>query len=206
MKKLILTLTTLAVILVGTTTFANAATNNTAVTVLNTIGNFNKIEVRGNVEVIVATGDKNEVTVNNNYYAENALVQGKDGVLRISSYGNDKLVVYVKAADLRAISAFDNAVVKSDGRLSAIQLDVTLSNNAYAALNLDNFVANVTVNDNAKAEVTGSATDFSLNYSATSTITRSSFVADNISETKIVAPQVIAKAAQKTDDLVIVED
>jgi len=205
MKKFILTLITIVVAIVGTTTFASAATKNNATTVLNTIGNFNKIEVRGNVEVIVATGEKNEVTVNNHYYAENALVQGKDGVLRISSYGNDKLVVYVKAADLRSIAAFDNAVVKSDGRLSAIQLEVALSNNAYASLNLDNFVASVTLNDNAKIDVTGFATEFALNYSATSTIARSNFVADNISETKIV-PQVVAKAAQKTDDLVIVED
>jgi hypothetical protein len=206
MKKLILTLTTIAVIVTGTTTFANAATKNNVVTVLSNTGNINKIEIRGNVEVIVANGEKDQVTVSNNYYAENALVQGKDGVLRISSYGNEKLVVYIKAADLRSITAFDNAVVKSDGRISAIDLKVTLSNNAYAALNLDSFAANVTLNDNAKADVSGFATELALNYSTGSTINHSSLVADNIAETKI-APQVIAKAATKsTDELVVVED
>ena len=205
MKKLILTIALIASAVVGTTTFANAAVKNNVVTVLN-IGNINKIEVRGNVEVIVANGEKDEVTVNNNYYAENALVQGKDGVLRISSYGNDKLVVYVKAADLRAIAAFDNAVVKSDGRFSAIDLQVSLSNNAYAALNLDNFSANITVNNNAKADLSGFVTEASLNYSAGSTINRSAFLAENIYESKI-APQVIAKAATKsTDELVVIED
>jgi hypothetical protein len=206
MKKLIFTIATVLVATVGTTTFANAATKNNVITVLNNTGNINKIEVRGNVEVIVANGQKDEVTVSNNYYAENALVQGKDGVLRISSYGNEKLVVYVKAADLRSIAAFDNAVVKSDGRFSAIDLQVTLSNNAYAALNLDNFSANVTVNDNAKADVSGFTTEFSLNYSAGATVNHAGFVAENISETRI-APQVMAKAASKsTDELVIVED
>src|ERR1700744_3813671 len=147
MKKLILTLTIIVAATVGTTTFANAAVKNNAAIVLSNTGNINKIEVRGNVEVIVANGEKDKVTVNNNYYAENALVQGKDGVLRISSYGNDKLVVYVQAADLRSIAAFDNAVVKSDGRFSAIDLKVALSNNAYAALNIDSFTANITLND-----------------------------------------------------------
>lgn len=206
MKKLIFTIATVLVATVGTTTFANAATKNNVITVLNNTGNINKIEVRGNVEVIVANGQKDEVTVSNNYYAENALVQGKDGVLRISSYGNEKLVVYVKAADLRSIAAFDNAVVKSDGRFSAMDLQVTLSNNAYAALNLDNFSANVTVNDNAKADVSGFTTELSLNYSAGATVNHAGFVAENISETRI-APQVMAKAAAKsTDELVIVED
>src|ERR1700712_4343976 len=102
MKRIILTLTTIVAIILTTVTFTNAAINN-PVTVLNNVGNINKIEVRGNVEVYVSNGDKDQVTVNNNYYAQSALVQDENGVLRISSYTTDKLVVFVSATDLRSI-------------------------------------------------------------------------------------------------------
>ncbi|MDB5009813.1 MAG: hypothetical protein JWQ06_602, partial [Mucilaginibacter sp.] len=87
MKKTILTLITMTVVVLGTTnfTYADTATTNKATT-LTHVGSINKIEVHGNVEVYITNGKKDEVTVNNNYYAENALVQDEDGVLRVSSY------------------------------------------------------------------------------------------------------------------------
>src|SRR5476649_2745210 len=130
MKK-ILTIIALTVAVLGT---ANAATKNTVVTVLSNVGTFNKIEVHGNVELVVANGDKNAVEMNNNYYAESALMQNDNGILRITSYNTQKLVVYVTANDLRSIAAYDNASVKSDGKLSLITLDVELHNTAYAGL------------------------------------------------------------------------
>jgi hypothetical protein len=186
MKKIILTIATIAVAIIGTTTFTYASVKNNVQTVLSNIGNIDKIEVRGNVEVYVSNGIKDEVTVNNNYYSESAFVQDQNGVLRISSYTAQKLVIYVSAKDLRSIDAYDNSVVKSDGRLSLINLDVNLHNKAYAVLNLDNYAANITVNDQAKADLTGSITEYSLTYSNTSTVNRAALVAENTSETKVM--------------------
>jgi hypothetical protein len=195
MKKLIFTLTTIVAVVIGTTNFTYATDKNITQTTLTNIGNINKIEVHGNVEVIVANGAKDEVTVNNNYYTESAFVQDKEGTLRIASYKAEKLVVYVTASDLRSIVAYDNATVKSDGRLSLISLDVNLYNNAYAGLNLDNYAANVTVNDQAKADLSGNVFEYDLTYSIGSSVNRTSLVADNATEKKIL-PKVAPK--QKT--------
>jgi len=189
MKKLILTITAVALLVVGSAKFTSA----NAATVLSNISTFSKIEVRGNVELVVATGDKNKVELNNSYYAENAMVQAENGVLRISSYNVTKLVVYVTAADLHAITAYDNASVRSDKRLSLIDFEVTLNNKATATLTLDNFVANVTVNDQAKATLTGNVTEYSLNYSQSSVVNRIGLVAENSTETLAVPFKAAAK-------------
>jgi len=127
MKKSILFLIAITLVVLGSVNFTYAAANSNDTTVtLSAIGAFTKIEARGNVQVMVATGDKNAVTVDNNYYAESELVQVESGVLRITSYSAEKLVVYVTAKDLRSIAAYDNAIVKTDGKIALISLDVTL--------------------------------------------------------------------------------
>lgn len=187
MKAKILTLLVITVVVSGTSNFTYAAAKTHKEITLTHIGAINKIEVHGNVEVYISNGSKDEVTVNNNYYTESALVQDDNGVLRISSYKAEKLVVYVTANDLHAITAYDNASVKSDGKFAAIELNVNLYNHAYAGLNLDNYAANITVNDQAKADLTGNITEYNLSYSHSSTVNRSELVAINVSEA-VAAP------------------
>jgi hypothetical protein len=185
MKTRIVTLITLATIALSisvahATTLNNSNNNITAVNVA--VNNISKIEASGNVEVYIVNGDKDEVKVYDKYYEQNALVQGKDGVLRISSYAKDKLVVLVTVADLRAITAYDNAVVKSYGKLSAIELTVNLNNNASAQLNLNVFAANFTVNDRSTANLSGNVNDYNVNFSQSSTINKTELVAANTTE------------------------
>jgi hypothetical protein len=200
MKKSIFTVIAIAVIALGSVSIASAKSNDTTIT-LSTIGAFTKIEAHGNVEVIVSTGSKNAVTVHNDYYAENALVQTENGVLRITSYKAEKLMVYVTAKDLQSILAFDNAVVKSDGKLALISLDVTLNNTAYASLNLDNYAADITVNDQAKADLTGNVTEYNLNYSYSSSVNRYGLVADNATE--VVSTPYSAPKHKHHSDIII---
>ena len=156
MKTQILSIFTTLVLVLGIagSTFAAAADKDN-VTVLNHISQINKIEVRGNVELYISDGKADEVKIYNKYYSESALIQSQDGVLRISSYKAEKLVVWVTANDLRAISVYDNAIVKSFGSFSQIELDVDLHNNALANLDLEVFSANVAVYDNGKANLKG---------------------------------------------------
>ena len=169
-------------------TYAAKAKTNDEVTVLNEVNNINKIEASGNVEVYITNGDKDQVKVYNNYYAQNALVQDKDGVLRISSYNTDKLVVLVTVSDLRSITASDNAAVKSYGTLSAIDLNVNLKDNASAQLKLNSFAADITVSDHAKADLTGTVNDYNLNYSPSSSVNRSELAVVNKTEMIIKKP------------------
>src|ERR1700712_3947469 len=158
MKSQIITLFAALTLGFATVTTANAATKNSETAVVLTgISAINKIEVHGNVQLYVSDGATDQVKVYNKYYGESALVQNKNGVLRITSYKAEKLVVWVTANDLRSISAYDNAEVKSFGKLSKIELDVYLHNNASAKLNLEAYNANLTLNDHSQGDLTGTA-------------------------------------------------
>jgi hypothetical protein len=190
MKTKILSFVTIAAIVLGLSnnTFAatkdSAAKNNNEVsTVLTNVSKINKIEVRGNVELFVTDGANDQVKVYNRYYAESALVQSQKGVLRISSYSAQKLVVWVTADQLSAITAYDNAEVKSFGKLSPIEMDVTLHDNAYAKLDMNGYSANITLNNRAKADLTGNVTECNLKYDHSTTVNSTNLVADHMVKT-----------------------
>jgi hypothetical protein len=195
MKTQIVTIFAALVLSAGIAKAANTVpVKNATYTVVNDISNINKIEVYGNVELYISDGSKDQVKVYNKYYSESALVQSHNGVLRISSYKNEKLLVWVTANDLQSISAYDNSEVKSFGNLSKIEFDVDLHNSASAKLNLDAFSANVTVNDHAKADLSGSANEFTLNHNVASSVNDYNFAAEHFTDNKTGVP------ATKNDD------
>jgi hypothetical protein len=185
MKKNILTIAAIIALAFGVSKTVNAApkTNAVVVTTLSNISRISKIEIHGNVEVYVSTGANDQVKVYNKYYAETALVQSQNGVLRITSYTNQKLVVWVTANDLRNITAYDNAEVKSFGNLSSIDLEVNLHNTASASLNMDAYHAKINVDDHAKLNLEGNADDCSLTYSRSSTVNGLNFASTNLVKT-----------------------
>ncbi len=190
MKATILTLIA-AVILTATaaTTKATAATTTEPIT-LTGIKSISKIEARGNVEVYITNGTKDGVKVYDTaYYASNALVQVEEGTLRITNYDKTKkLLVEVTVTDLRNVTAYDNAVIKSD-KLAMVDLSVDLYNNAYAGLQLDNYAASINVNDQAKADLSGDVMEYSLIYSYGSTVNRTELAATNGTKNRVAAPE-----------------
>jgi len=188
MKTKFLNLIKLVTLTIATTsaTFANTKTNNN-VTVLENAKPITSIEAHGNVEIYITNGDKDGVKVFDEYYNQNALIQNENGVLRVSSYKAEKLVIEITVTDLRAISASDNVIVKSFGRFSSLDLAVELNNNAIAELNMDAFAAKFTINDRAKADISGTIEDYQLNYSRSSTVNRTYLAAANRIE-KITTP------------------
>ncbi|MFI5161044.1 MAG: GIN domain-containing protein [Sphingobacteriales bacterium] len=159
-----------------------AATSTEEATTLAEVTKINKIEIHGNVELFVSDASNDQVKVYNKYYTNNAMVQDQDGVLRISSYATQKLVVWVKVSDLSKISAYDNAEVKSFGKLSAIQLDVKLYNNAKAQLDLDSYSATISLNDYAKADLTGTVTTGIIRYDKSSYLNITNLSAANVAK------------------------
>jgi len=194
MKTAIITIFSALVLVSGianSTYAATAKNDNNTYTVLTDISAINKIEVHGNVELYVSDASSDQVKVYNKYYSESALVQSKNGVLRITSYKAEKLVVWVSANDLRSISAYDNAEVKSFGNISKIEFDVDLHDNASAKLNLEAYSANVTVKDNAKADISGSADRYNLIRNVSATINSSNFTATHFNDNRIGLPVAI---------------
>lgn len=189
MKTTIFSFVTIAAIVLGIGTSAIAATKNDSAakdkevsTVLTNTSKINKIEVYGNVELYLSNGQSDQIKVYNRYYAESAMVQNQKGVLRISSYSDQKLVIWVTAEDLRSLTVNDNAVVKSFGKLSPIDMDVILNDNAYAQLDFDGYSANITVNGRAKADLSGTVTECSLKYNHAATVNSTNFAAEHISK------------------------
>ncbi|MBB5397698.1 MULTISPECIES: GIN domain-containing protein [unclassified Mucilaginibacter] len=186
MKTQILTIATIFTLALGTVASASASVKNSsdeASTILTNVSKINKIEVHGNVELFVSDGAADQVKVYNKYYAENALVQSQNGVLRISSYTDKKLVVWVTANDLQSIVVNDNSQVKSFGNLEKLDLEVTLNNNASADLNLEAYKASITVNDRAKANISGNVNDYVLKQDQSATVNQTNLVAVTGSKT-----------------------
>ncbi len=149
---------------ISQSSFAATANGGQVSTVLTNVSSINEIELHGNVQLYVSDGATDQVKVYNNYYGENALVQDENGVLRITSYTSEKLVVWVTVSDLSKIAAYDNAEVKSFGKLSAIDLDVKLFDRASAKLDMDVYAATITLNDIAGADLTGNVTEGKVDY------------------------------------------
>jgi len=171
MKTTILTIAIAVSTLFGISQTTYAATgSNPQVTQLADVSNISEIEVHGNVQLYLSDGSANQVKVYNNYYSENALVQDENGVLRITSYSPEKLVVWVTANQLAKLSAYDNAEVKSFGKLSTIDLDVRLFNNASAKLDMDAFTASISLDDCTTADLTGKITNGNIQYTHVSTL------------------------------------
>ena len=187
MKTTILTLIA-AVVLTSATTITKAATTSATIT-LTTVKNITKIEAHGNVEVFITNGVKDGVKVyDTNFYSNSALVQEDKGTLRITNYDKaKKLIVEVTVTDLRNVTAYDNAVIKSD-KLALVDLSVDLYDNAYVGLELNNYAASITVNDQAKADLSGDVMEYNLTYSYGSTVNRTELTAANTTENRVAAP------------------
>ena len=162
MKNSIKTLfaTALTLVVVTGSAFASTTESQNGITVLNQVKNISKIEVKGNVEVILVQAPVESVKVYDSYYAKNALVQQNEGVLRISSFQKETLTVAVYVRNLSAIEAGDDAVISTYGKISFLSLAVNLTGNAKATINANTIDLTTDLKDNASLKLVGSTTAY----------------------------------------------
>ncbi|WP_316770158.1 GIN domain-containing protein [Pedobacter frigiditerrae] len=179
--------------------FVTKADNGQTQTVLNDVKKVNKITVSGNVELILVQSADENVKVYNNYYASNALVQQKNGELRISSFNKETLTVIVYVTNLNSVTASDNATVKTFGKFSLLNLDVTLKDKATANLNTSTISLNANVTDEANLTLSGTTEDYNAVLGSVAKLNMTQFAAEttsiksqNISIAKIAAPVQLA--------------
>ena len=191
MKKIILTAAIAFAISLGVNKTVQAETigKQEVSTMLTDVKNIREIEVHGNVQVYLTSGNTENVKVYGDYFADNALVQEQDNVLRITSYNTKTLVVWVTVEDLAKLSVFDNASVSSFGKLSAIDLHVTLNNQAVAQLDLDAIDASFTLKERASANLTGNVENGNLQYDATALLNTGNLTATNLTQTQSMTPK-----------------
>ncbi len=169
----VLTLTVLS-----SAAFANNTLGYNNVTVLNATKSINKIIVSGNVVLILVQAENESMKVYDSYYAKNALVQEKNGVLRISSFVTNQLTVAVYVSNLDAIEASGNAVVKTIGKLNLLTLAVTLKDNATANINANTVSLFTSVNDNSNLHLSGTSEDYTVILGSLATLSMDQFTAE----------------------------
>ena len=173
--------TALTLIVLTSSAFASTDVKENNITILNSLKDINKIEVKGNVELIMVQAPTESIKVYDSYYAKNALVQQQDGVLRISSFQKETLTVAVYVRNLSAVEAGDNAHVKTFGKISFLSLNVKLNGNATADINATTISLTTNVKDSASLNLSGSTTDHYAVLSAQAKINMAGFTAENSS-------------------------
>ncbi|WP_454801447.1 GIN domain-containing protein [Mucilaginibacter phyllosphaerae] len=165
------------------------------------VNRINKIEARGKIDLYIMYGDSDKVEVNDCYYQQNALVQVEKGILRITSYNNERIKVWVTVNDLRNLLAYDEVYIRSIGRLSTLDLTIELNDRVYAKLNIDCFTTDISLHGNSKADLEGFATKSNLlvNYSATA---NTNIIADTFNHKRIAAAERIFVRFLASNELV----
>ena len=184
----------LTLVVLTSSAFASTDVKSNNVTVLNQVKNISKLEVKGNVDVILVQAPTESVKVNDSYYSKNALVQEKNGVLRISSFEKERLTVTVYVRNLSSIEAGDNATVQTFGKISFLSLDVILKDKATADINATTINLYTSIKDNAKLVLSGSTSEHYAILSSQAKMSMDQFIADNATVNTIAAP-VYAKVA-----------
>lgn len=193
-----------ATLTLGILTSATLATkaDDHAITVLADVKKVTKIDVSGNVELILVQSANESVKVYDNYYTKNALVQQKDGELRVSSYEKEPLTVVVYVSNLSSITASDNATVKTHGKFSTLDLTVDLNDHAKAILNTNTISLNTNVKGSANLSLSGYTTDYNAVMNSSSKVSMNDFVAES---TNIRSKNVNPGTTVKGLDLLITE-
>ncbi len=168
---------TLTLVVLTSATLTTKADDN-AVTVLSDVKKVNKINVSGNVELILVQSADESVKVYDNYYTKNALVQQKGSELRVSSYEKETLIVVVYVSSLSSITASENATVKTHGKFSTLDLEVNLDNNSKAILNTNTLSLNTNVKGNATLTLTGNALEYNAIVNNLSKVNMNDFIAE----------------------------
>lgn len=174
--KSLIALTLTSIVLTASTVNVKASEPNLT-TVLSEVKKVNKINVSGNVELIIVQSADENVKVYDSYYAKNALVQVKDGELRISSFDKETLTVVVSVSNLNTITASGNATVKTFGKFNALSLAVNLNDNAKASLNTNTIDLYANLNNEASLSLTGTTTTYNAIMSSVATANMSQFIA-----------------------------
>lgn len=144
-------------------------------TLLYNIQNFRKIVIKGNVEVTLVQG----ISIGVSYADDNTgnvKVTQQGEILRITGLDKEKCKLIVYVNDIYRIEADQNAVVKTEARLTTKFLQIILKGNAFADINtstvglyteiLDSSTLKLKGNTNRHALIMGKATNLTIDHFA----------------------------------------
>lgn len=145
---------------------------------------FTKVNVEGNVRLIISNGDKDQLTI----FSKEAIAskyfkaEVKNGVLTIKSSATSAAEapqILLFAKDLQAIEACNKAHVESLNTFEATELSVTLDKESSANLDLDVYELYSQVTFDSRLLVKGSAEIHNIKTDQSACIDGSSFIVNN---------------------------
>lgn len=162
-------------------------------TMLNKIQNFRKIVIKGNVEVMLVQ----RPTIGISYADDNAgnvKVTQQGEVLRISSLDKEKckLVIYVN--DIYRIEADQNAVVRTEAKLTTKFLQIILKGNALADIDTSSEGLYTEILDNSTLKLKGNTNRHTLVMGKAPNLTIDRFAAaqTDVSRVETTAEEIVA--------------
>lgn len=202
-KKLLVA--ALGLTIISGSTFANGVENvatksEANFTILKEVKSISKLVVSGNVSVNLIQAPTEGVKVFDKYYSKNALVQQKDGTLRISSFDKEPLQVTVYVKNLTEIEVNDNAVVKTDGKINLLSLDVVLKDKAKAEIDANTVSLFTSVKDGAELKLSGKAEDYKGVLTSTANVITDNFTTSVSAVRSVAAYNAKVKLAATTLD------
>lgn len=159
------------------------------------IADFKRISVKGNVELTIVQKGTIGISYNDDNLGTAKVVQEGD-VLRITSTSTDKTKLTIAVNDIYRIEASENAVVKTDGKLSTKYLQIFLKGNAHADINTSSEGLYTVIADDADLKLSGSTDNHTLVMGKSQKLTIDRFAAlkTNISsiETTVIEKEIAA--------------
>ncbi|HTM98918.1 MAG TPA: DUF2807 domain-containing protein [Pedobacter sp.] len=186
----------LTTVVLTSSAFASSDDQKNTITVLDQVKNITKLEVNGNVKVLLMQSPTESVKVYDSYYSKNALVQQQNGVLRISSFQDEPLTVAVYVRNLSSVQLADNASIKTYGKISFLTLDVILKDKASADIDASTISLYTSVKDNATLTLRGTSEDHTAMLGSVAQMSTNQFIAANSTVSSV--PSAMVKQTVKS--------
>jgi hypothetical protein len=143
---------------------------------------INELEVRGNVQVYLSIGNEENIAMDENQSMKGIKILKENQVLKISSNSPKIQVVWLRLTNLNKISVFDHSAVNSFGKISVLDINVNLYNQAMANLDMNTFNADFVIKDQARAELKGFGEMVIFRRDCTAEIKYQDFISNELSE------------------------
>lgn len=157
---------------------------------------FNRIQITGNVTVIISQGFRERVTADGDFNRSNVSVRKKGYTLLISSTATEPVTINVSVTDLQRIDASNNAVVRTAGKIQVTYLQVLLKDRAVAEIDADTESLYTHIRGNADLKLSGTTRDHIVSKDGISKLTLQNFVALK-STVETAASELLATAKAK---------
>ncbi|MBC7914313.1 MAG: DUF2807 domain-containing protein [Pyrinomonadaceae bacterium] len=179
LHRLALTVLAFVVIIFSSFKSAHGSQNKIKFSELRTGNTIQKIVLNGNVEVFLTQGNVESLMVYDDSYSKNASVQWENGVLRIASYKDQKLSVWITVKNLGEIEAAGKSTIQSMNKLSTVNLSINLKDGAKAILDAQVFNLTTAIADSSKLELNGEAENQQINLCGAAVYDSPKFIAQN---------------------------